>query len=114
METQANDFSYKTASGELFSDHGGSCVQGLRYIDVTRATSATLDVMVERRIDDYWNIEGKRDLSDSWTVFTRFTILDEKPPDGYTWSRGAVEIWKEMSEAAQRKDKQKWAIETEA
>ena len=37
----------------------------LRYIDVTRATNTTLDVMLERRIDDYGNIEGKRDLSDS-------------------------------------------------
>ena len=42
--------------------------------------------MLERRIDDYWNIEGDRDLSDSWTEFTRFTILEEKPPDGYAWS----------------------------
>ena len=30
----------------------------LRYIDVTRATSTTLDVLLEHRIDDYWNIEG--------------------------------------------------------
>ena len=39
----------------------------LRYIDVTRATSTDLDVILERRIDDYWNIEVNRDLSDSWT-----------------------------------------------
>ena len=57
----------------------------LRYIDVTRATSTNLDVMFER-IDEYWNIEGNRDLSDSWTGFTRFSFLEEKPPDGYTWS----------------------------
>ena len=42
--------------------------------------------MLERRIDDYWNVEGNRDLSDSWTGFTRFTILDEKPPNGSSWS----------------------------
>ena len=29
--------------------------------------------MQERRIDDYWNIDGSRDLSDSWTGFTQFT-----------------------------------------
>ena len=58
----------------------------LRYIAVTTATSTTLDVMLERRIDDYWNIEGNRDLADSWTGFTRFTILDEQTPDGRTWS----------------------------
>ena len=38
--------------------------------------------MLERRTDDYWNIERDRDLSDSWTGFKRFTMLDEKPPDG--------------------------------
>ena len=41
----------------------------LRYIDVTKATSTTLDVMLERRIDDYWNFEGDRDLSDAWGGF---------------------------------------------
>ena len=44
----------------------------LRYLDVTRATSATLDVVLERRMDD---IGISTDLSDSWTGFTRFTIL---------------------------------------
>ena len=57
----------------------------LRYIDATRATRTTLDVMLERRTNDYWDVDGHRDLSDSWTGFTRFTMLDEKPPDGYTW-----------------------------
>ena len=42
--------------------------------------------MQESRIDDYWNIDGSRDLSDSWTVFTQFTLLSEKPPDGFLWS----------------------------
>ena len=28
----------------------------LRYNDVTRATSTTLDVMLEKNIDDYWNV----------------------------------------------------------
>ena len=42
--------------------------------------------MQESRIDDYWNIDGSRDLSDSWTGFTQFTLLSEKSPDGYMWS----------------------------
>ena len=57
----------------------------LKYIDVSRTTRTNLDVMQERRIDDYWNIDGSRDLSDSWTGFTQFTQLEEKPPDGYMW-----------------------------
>ena len=43
--------------------------------------------MRESHIDDYWNIDGSRDLSDPWTGFTQFTLLEEKPPDGNVWSR---------------------------
>ena len=60
----------------------------LKYIDVSRTTHTNLDVKQEKRIDDYWNIDGSRDLSDPWTGFTHFTLLDEKAPDGYTWSGG--------------------------
>ena len=42
--------------------------------------------MQERHIDDYCNIDGSRDLSDSWTGFTQFTLLEQKTPDGYMWS----------------------------
>ena len=54
----------------------------VKYIDASRTTHTNLDVMQERRIDDYWNIDGSRDLSDSSTGFTQFTLLEEKPPDG--------------------------------
>ena len=37
----------------------------LNNIDVSRTTHTNLDVMQESRIDDYWNIDGSRDLSDS-------------------------------------------------
>ena len=58
----------------------------LKYIDVTRTTHTNLDVKQEKRIDDYWNIDGSRDLSDPWTGFTQFTLLEEKALHGYMWS----------------------------
>ena len=58
----------------------------LKYIDVSRTTHTNLDVKQEKRIDDYWNVDGSRDLSDPWTGFTQFTLLDEKAPEGYMWS----------------------------
>ena len=84
-----------------------------------------MDVMLENNIDGSWNVDGDRELSDMWTGFTRFTILSEKPPDGYTWSGRRLkrkqtttkpdtlwpEIWKDMSDASKRKEKQKLAIE---
>ena len=39
--------------------------------------------MLERNIDDYQNVDGDRELSETWTGFAKFTILNEKPPDGY-------------------------------
>ena len=71
---------------KLYSPREESFPFPLKYIDVSRTTHTNLDVMQERRIDDYWNIDGSRDLSDPWTGFTQFTLLQEKPPDGYMWS----------------------------
>ena len=53
--------------------------QNYRYI---------LDVMMEKHVGDYWNVDGERELSDAWTGFTRFILLNERPPDGCTWSGG--------------------------
>ena len=75
---------------KLYSPREESFPIPLKYIDVTRTTHTNLDVKQEKRIDDYWNIDGSRDLSDPWTGFTQFTVLDEKAPDGYTWSGGEI------------------------
>ena len=97
----------------------------LKYIDVSRTTHTNLDVMQESRIDDCWNIVGSRDLSDSWTGFTQFTLLDEQPPDGYMWSGRRLtkrlatsrpdhlwpELWAKLGRNAKLKEKQKWSIE---
>ena len=45
---------------------------------VSRTTHTNLDVEQEKRIDDYWNLDGSRDLSDPWAGFTQFTLLEEK------------------------------------
>ena len=97
----------------------------LKYIDVSRTTHTNLDVMQESRIDDYWDIDGSRDLSDSWTGFNQFTLLSEKPPEGYMWSgerltkRQATsrpdylwpELWRGMARNAKQKERQKWSHE---
>ena len=63
---------------KLYSPKEESFPIPLKYIDVTRTTHTNLDVKQEKRIDDYWNIDGSRDLSDPWTGFTQFTLLEEK------------------------------------
>ena len=97
----------------------------LKYIDVSTIAHTNLDVMQERRIDDYWNIDGSRDLTDYWTGFAQSTLLDEKPPEGHMWSgwrltkRQATsrpdhlwpELWIKMGKNAKLREKHKWAIE---
>ena len=44
----------------------------LKYIDVARTTQTSQDVLLEKNIDDDWDVDGERELSDAWTGFTRF------------------------------------------
>ena len=97
----------------------------LKYIDVSRTTHTNLDVKKEKRMDDYWNIDGSLNLSDPWTGLRQFTLLEEKAPDGYMWSGGRLtrkqlasrldhlwpELWKSMGKHAKLKEKQKWSTE---
>ena len=50
-----------------------------------------LDVAQEKRADDRWNVDGNRNLSDSWTGFTRFTLLNETPPKRIYVVRGETD-----------------------
>ena len=75
--------------------------------------------------EDYWNVDGERELSDALTSCTRFILLNERPPDGYTSSGRRLtrkqttsrpddvwpDMWTHMSDAVKKKAKQRWAIE---
>ena len=62
--------------------------QDSAWYDGEAKSDTTLDVMPEKHVEDYWNVDGERELSDAWTSFTRFIVLNEKPPNGYMWSGG--------------------------
>ena len=47
---------------KLYSPKEESFPIPLKYFDVSRTTHKNLDVKQERRIDDYWNIDGSRDF----------------------------------------------------
>ena len=110
---------------KLYSPRKESFPIPLKFTDVSRTTNTNLDVMQESHIDDDWNIDGPRDLSDSWTAFTQFTLLSEKPPEGHMWSGGRFtrqqltsrpdhlwpELWEKMGMNAKLKERQKWSHE---
>ena len=60
----------------------------LKYFHVIRSTQTDLDVLQEKRIDDYWNVDSNRHVSDSWKGFTKFTLLKEKPQKDICGSGG--------------------------
>ena len=97
----------------------------LKYTDVSRTTHTNLDVMQESRIHDCWSIDGSRDLSDSWTGFTQFTLLvrnlqkDRYMCSGRRLTRRQVtsrpdhlwtEFWIKLGRNAKLKEKQKNSI----
>ena len=104
---------------KLYVPTEGSFPIPLIYIDVTRTTDTTCDV--GEKMDDWENVDGDRELSDAWTGFTRYILLNERPLDGYTWSGERLtrkqttsrldnvgpDLWKHMSDASKRKAKQK-------
>ena len=110
---------------KLYSPREESFPIPLKYIDVSRTTHTNLDVKQERRIDDYWNIDGSRNLSDPWTGFTQYTLLEEKPANGKMWSGGRLtrkqetfrpdylwpELWTKLGRNAKLKERQKWSHE---
>ena len=98
----------------------------MKYIDVTGTTHTRhLRYFWKKQIEDYWNVDGEKELSDAGTGFTRFIFLNERPPDGNTWSGWRLtrkqntsrlddvwpDMWTRMSDAAKKKAKQRWAIE---
>ena len=74
-------------------------------------------------VDNY--SDGSRDLSDPWTGFTQFSLLEEKPPDRYLWSGRRLtrrqltsrpdhlwpELWTKLGRTAQLKERHKWSHE---
>ena len=55
-------------------------------IDVIRRTHMSQNVLLEKHIEDYWNVDGEKELSDAWTSFTKTILMNERPPDGFSWS----------------------------
>ena len=70
-----------------------------------------------KNIDGHFNADGEKELSDARTGFTRFILLNQRPPDGCLWSGVRLtrkqttsrpdnvwpDVWKHLSDAAKSK-----------
>ena len=84
-----------------------------------------LDFKQERRIDDYWNIDGSRDLSDSWTDVTQSSLEVRNSHTDICVSGGSLtrrqatsrpdhlwpEHWITMGRSGKLLEKHKWSDE---
>ena len=50
----------------------------LKYIDVTRTTHTSLDVLWRNNIEDYWNVDGEKESSDAWTGVHKIHLFERK------------------------------------
>ncbi|MHC4952052.1 MAG: integrase catalytic domain-containing protein, partial [Planctomycetota bacterium] len=96
-----------------------------KFLDVLRTTFTDLGNEEENQINDYWNVQGNRVLSDNWVGKTNIPILRKPPPKGWTVIYGRPtkiqetqrpgnlwpEIWRDLSESKKKKAIEDWKIE---
>ena len=128
MTRKLGDFIYRhhvEPRVKLYSPREESFPIPLKYIEFIRSTHTDLGVAQENEFDDCWNVEGSSNLSDLWMGFTRMTPLNETPPKGYMRSGERLtniqttsrpyhmwpDAWTRIGKAAQRREKQEWAVE---
>ena len=78
---------------KLYSPREESFPIPLKYIDVSRTTHTNLDVKQEKRIDDYWNVDSNRNLSDPWTGFRAPAVLLQSGLDIEWWADSMECYW---------------------
>ena len=93
-------------------------------IDVQRQTKTSIIVLHEGMIDDHWNMEGDKSLSEPWIGVTQFALPNKKTV-GKMWVQGRLtktqvttrpeniwpKGWSSMSKNSRRKAINKWAEE---
>ena len=61
--------------GQLYVPQESSIPVPPKYIDMNRQTRTNLDNPEETSIDDCWNVDGNKTVSEDWIGFTRFHII---------------------------------------
>ena len=94
---------------KLYSPREESFPIPLKYFDVSRTTHTNLDVKQKRRIDDYWNIDGSRELQTCVCVWSGWRLT--KPQVTSRTDLLWPELWTKLGINAKLKVKQKWSME---
>ena len=62
---QESTYRHVEARVKLYVPREESFPIPLKYIDVSRTTSTSLDVLSEKNMEDNWNVDGEREITDA-------------------------------------------------
>ena len=63
---------------KLYMPRGESFPIPLKYVDVTRTTHTSLDVLLEKHLEYYWNVDEKSIIVRCMDRFHKIFFLNEK------------------------------------
>ena len=72
----------------LFTPSDPECPLPTKYLDVTRKTYTSIETEAEKCVDDLWNVDGNKALSEEWIGKTIFEILHFPPKKNHYWVAG--------------------------
>ena len=61
LSTITGEFIYRVPRVKLYLAKEEAFPIPMKYIDVTRTTHTSLDVLMGKHIEDYWNVDGERE-----------------------------------------------------
>jgi len=108
----------------LLTPSDPECPLPTKYIDVTRKTYTSIETEAEKCVDDFWNVDGNKALSEEWTGKTIFEILHFPPKKNHYWVAGREtkiqettrpgnlwpEVWDAMGDKKKKKAISDWNI----
>ena len=108
----------------LFTPTDPECPLPTKYLDVTRRTYTSIETEAESCVEDFWNMNGNRALSEEWVGKTIFEVLNFPPKKNYHWVSGREtkiqqtsrpgnvwpEVWDSLSDKKKEKAIADWKI----
>ena len=108
----------------LFTPTDPDCPMPTKYLDVTRRTYTSIETEQEKCIEDFWNVDGSRALTEEWVGKTIFEYRHFPPKKDHCWVAGREtkiqettragnvwpEVWKSLSPKKKEKAIKDWEI----
>ena len=109
---------FKKESHPMYRKRGSFPIPLKFFLMLLGSTNATMDVLLESRIDNCWNVDGDRELWRPWSVFTQFTFVERNVREEINKRSGNIQARLLMTrgvvmyvEKISTEGKRHWAVE---